>query len=423
MTAPPLHRQATAGPGPGWAWRFGLVFGGQAFSLVGSALSQFVLLWWITDTTGSVSALAFAGLAALLPQAVLSPLGGTLADRWSRRALMIVSDAVSALCMCVLIALFLTGRIELWHAYSMMAVRSAMQAFQLPAASSSVAMLVPAHFLPRAAGLNQMMQSLTLVAAAPLGALAVSLLPMGWALGIDVITVVLGITPLLFLRIPQPRRAPDARTSIAQELREGVQAVWHSPGLLRLYALLGAAMLAVMPTFTLVPLLVKAHFGGGAAEVAWMEGLAGGGMVLGGMLVAALAPRRQMPWVLWGLALSCLAMALTALAPSRLFAVAVLWWTVSGIAFSLGHAPLTALLQTIVPHQLQGRVLSLLHMVEGLASPLGLALASPLGEWLGVRWLFVITGTLGGAVILAGFLSPPLMRLEERSVAGDGDRP
>lgn len=399
-------------PGPRWAWRFGLVFGGQAFSLVGSALSQFVLLWWITDTTGSFSALALAGLVALLPQALLSALGGALADRYSRRLLMIAADAISALCMCVLIALFLTDRTELWHVYSMVAVRSAMQAFQMPAASASVAMLVPQSFLPRAAGLNQMLQSMTLVAAAPFGALAISLMPIGWALGIDVITVLLGIGPLLFLRIPQPRREPGARTSIWHELREGVNVVWRSPGLRRLYTLLGVAMLVVMPTFTLVPLLVMTHFGGGAIEVAWMEGLAGGGMIVGGMLVAAFAPRRKMPWVLWGMALSCVAVALAALVPGRLFITATVWWTVSGIAFALGNAPLTALLQTIVPHQLQGRVLSLLQTVTGLASPVGLALASPLGEWLGVRWLFVITGALGGAVILSGFVSRSLMKLE-----------
>ncbi|MBO1915779.1 hypothetical protein J4727_01890 [Providencia rettgeri] len=56
-----------------------------AGALCGSALTQFVLLWWITDTTGSVSALAIAGIVALLPQALLSPLGGVLADRYSRR--------------------------------------------------------------------------------------------------------------------------------------------------------------------------------------------------------------------------------------------------------------------------------------------------------------------------------------------------
>lgn len=64
-----------AGAGLGWQLRFWSVFGGQALSLIGSPLTQFVLLWWITDTTGSVSALAVAvaGLAALLPQALLSP--------------------------------------------------------------------------------------------------------------------------------------------------------------------------------------------------------------------------------------------------------------------------------------------------------------------------------------------------------------
>jgi len=68
-----------------------------------------VLLWWITDTTGSVSALATAGMAALLPQAVLGPFGGVLADRYNRRILMIAADSISALCMLVLIALFLTA--------------------------------------------------------------------------------------------------------------------------------------------------------------------------------------------------------------------------------------------------------------------------------------------------------------------------
>lgn len=79
-------------------------------------MTQFVLLWWITDTTGSVSSLAATGQAALLPQALLSPLGGILADRYSRRLLMVVADAVSAVCMLVLIALFLTD-VSVWPSH------------------------------------------------------------------------------------------------------------------------------------------------------------------------------------------------------------------------------------------------------------------------------------------------------------------
>lgn len=413
-----MLEQAVHDPGPRWRLRFWMIFSGQALSLVGSALTQFVLLWWITDTTGSVSALATAGMAALLPQALLSPLGGTFADRYSRRLLMIAADVISALCMVVLIVLFLTERIELWHAYVMMFVRSAMQAFQTPAATASMAMLVPRDFLPRAAGLNQSLQSFTVVAAAPLGALAISVMPMGWALGIDVGTALLGIVPLLVFRIPQ-LRAVGARgiRGIWTEFREGLTLVWGHPGLRRLYGLLGAVVLVIMPSFALLPLLIKEHFNGGAPQVALMEGLAGIGMVLGGMVVAALAPRRQVPWVLWGFAASCLALALTGLVPGQLFGVAVAWWVLSGFTFILGNAPLTALLQATIPNQLQGRALSLLAMAMGLAAPVGLALATPLGEWIGIRWLFVLMGVAGTLVSLAGFLSPPLRKLdmEQRS--------
>lgn len=408
-------------PGPGWQRRFWAIFGGQALSLIGSALTQFVLMWWITDTTGSAAALATAGMVALLPQALLGPLGGTFADRYSRRALMIGADTVSALCMLVLIALFLTERVELWHVYTMMFVRSAMQAFQAPAAAASTAMLVPTSFLPRSAGLNQTLQGIMTVAAAPLGALAIGVMPLGFALGIDVVTALLGIVPLLLFRIPQPPTAPSHETSLWTEFKEGVALIWNHPGLRRLYGLLGAIVLAILPSFTLLPLLVKTHFGGGAGDVALMEGLSGVGMIVGGLIITALAPKRYVPWVLLSFAVACLALALTALAPSDSFWLAVVWWVTSGVAFIMGNAPFTALLQTSIPNRLQGRALSLLATVMGLAGPVGLALAGPLGEWLGVRWLFAAQGLLGTLVCLLGLLSPSLRRLDAASTRPSAD--
>ncbi|PYE50530.1 MFS transporter [Deinococcus yavapaiensis] len=415
---PPLNPQpsptALLHPDPGFGWqrRFWAIFSGQACSLIGSALTQFVLMWWITSTTGSAAALATAGMAALLPQALLGPLGGTLADRYSRRALMIGADVVSAACMLVLIALFLTERVELWHVYTMMSVRSAMQAFQEPAAAASTAMLVPASFLPRAAGLNQTLQGIMTIAAAPLGALATSVMPLGFALGIDVVTALLGVVPLLLFRVPQVKPTSAQKTSLWSEFREGVTLVWQHPGLRRLYALLGVIVLAILPSFTLLPLLVKTHFGGGASDVALMEGLSGVGMIVGGAAIAAIAPQRHMPWILPSFAVACLSLALTALAPSDLFWLAVVWWVTSGVAFIMGSAPFTALLQTTIPNHLQGRALSLLAAVMGLAGPIGLALAGPLGEWLGVRWLLVTQGLLGMLASLLGVLSPTLRRLD-----------
>ena len=89
-----------------WRLRFWSIFLGQALSLVGSAITQFVLLWWITDKTGSAAALATAGMAMLLPQAVLGPLGGVFADRHDRQIIVILTDLVSALCVLLLIMMF-----------------------------------------------------------------------------------------------------------------------------------------------------------------------------------------------------------------------------------------------------------------------------------------------------------------------------
>lgn len=392
-------------PGAGWRWRYWSIFSGQTLSVIGSAMTQFVLIWWITDTVGTFGALATAGLMGLLPQALLGPIGGTFADRYSRRMLMMLPDAIGAGCILLLIALFLHGSVALWHVYAAMFVRSAAAAFQMPAAAASEAMLVPAHFLPRAVGLNQTMMGIVTVAAAPLGALAIGVMPVGMALWIDVATAALGIVPLLFFRIPQ-QRLPGERRCIWREFGEGVAVVWRSPRLRRVYTLLTVVVLVVMPSAELLPLLVKQHFGGGAPAVAMLEGLGGAGMVAGGAIVALFVPKRLVSWVLWGFTLSCATLAATALVPPNLFWLAAVFWTLSGVTFILGDAPFTALIQTTVPNHLQGRVLALLGTMMGLAAPVGLLAAAPLGEILGVRWLFVLTGGLGTLVCLIASLSP-----------------
>ena len=400
-----------------WSCRFWVIFGGQSLSLVGSALTQFVLLWWITDTHGSMRDLALAGVFALLPQAILAPLGGALADRYSRRWLMIIADLISALCMLVLIVLFAVQQVVLWHVYTMLALRSAMQAIQAPAASASVSQLVPVHFLARAAGLSQMMQSLTVIAAAPLGASVLAYLPLQWALAIDVATAVIGILPLLYWPIPQPvLAAQDYATPAKQiwhDLRDGVRTTWSQAGLRHLFGLIALVVLIVMPSMTLLPLLVKQYFAGGAAQVAVMESCAGIGMLLAAALVTLRPLRQHLLWLLSGLAASCASLALTALTPCNWFEVATLCWSISGLTYVLGITPLTVILQHQIAPDMQGRVLALLQSMSAFAGPIGLLLAAPLGELLGVRMLFITVGCAGAAVCLAGFRSRPLMALAQ----------
>jgi len=82
-----------------WATPFFIIWIGQAFSLVGSQVVQFAIIWWITKETGSATMLATAALIGLLPQVILGPFAGALVDRWNRRIVIIVADGISALAL------------------------------------------------------------------------------------------------------------------------------------------------------------------------------------------------------------------------------------------------------------------------------------------------------------------------------------
>ena len=395
-----------------WRLRFWSIFLGQALSLVGSAITQFVLLWWITDKTGSAAALATAGMAMLLPQAVLGPLGGVFADRHDRQIIMILTDLVSALCVLLLIMMFEYANVELWQIYVLMATRSAMQAFQGPATMASVATLVPPDFVPRAAGFNQTVQGLSMVGAAPLGALLLSFVPVKYALGVDVLTAAIGISPLLFVTIPPVISTSSRHVRIWAQFRDGIQRIWSDRSLRGLYMLVTITTMFFMPLFTMIPLLVKSRYHGGPPQLALLESLTGVGMIIGGILVAVIAPKRKVPWVLGGMSLSCFLIAATAWLPPELFLVCGALWLIGASAFMLANASLMAVLQTVIAQDFQGRAISVLTTMNAVAAPVGLAIANPLGEFLGVSWLFFVFGLSGGFVMISGFLSESVRRLD-----------
>jgi DHA3 family macrolide efflux protein-like MFS transporter len=278
-------------------------------------------------------------------------------------------------------------------------------------------MLVPDNWLERVAGLNQILQGLTTIAAAPLGALLLAFLPFQGALLVDVVTALLGVAPLLVFVVPQIQRTDTHESGLWSDFVIGARVVLHNRGLLLLFGLATLVVLAIMPTFTLMPLLVKEYFRGGVNDVAFLGSLSGVGIIAGSVLITVMPLfRRRIVTILVAFALSCALIACTALAPSSMLWLATIFWALSGLAFAAGNAPLLALIQKQVPNQVQGRVIAILGALMGLAAPVGLGLVALFSGVVGVRGIFIIGGLSAATLCLFGFAAPSLIRIEETAV-------
>ena len=411
---------STAPPRPQpWAPRFFTIWTGQAFSLLGSQLVSFAVIWWLTQTTGSATVLATASLVGLLPQVLLGPLTGTLVDRWSRRITMIVADGLIAFATVVLAVLFALGHVQIWQVYALLFIRSVCGGFHWPAMQASTTLMVPKEHLSRIQGLNQMLQGGMSIASAPLGALLLAWLPMEGILAIDVVTAILAITPLFFFQVPQPERLDlqadnQAKSSIWQDLRAGFRYVWGWPGLMLIGIMATVINFLLTPAFTLLPILVTKHFNGQAIQLATLESFSGIGFIIGGLVLSAWGGfKRRILTSLLGLVamgLGCLVMGL--LPPSAfVFAVATMLYL--GIINPIVNGPLLAAVQAAVVPEMQGRVFTLINSMAAGMSPIGLIIAGPIADKLGVQTWFIIGGIVTGLMGITSLFIPAIMHFED----------
>ena len=404
-----------------WAGRFFTIWSGQALSLFGSALVQFALIWWLTQESGSATVLAVATLVGMLPQIVIGPFAGALVDRWNRRIIMIAADGTIAIFSLLLAYLFATGAVQIWHIYAVMAMRALGGAFHYPAMAASTPLMVPNEQLTRINGLNQALQGVNSLAAPPIGALLLGILPTQGILLIDVGTALLAILPLLFLSVPQPKRhdeQTEVKPNLFQDVRNGLDYIRTIPGFTAIIFMALFLNFLLVPTAALLPLLVTKHFGRGALELGLLESVMGVGILAGGILLSVWGGfKKKIATSLTGIIGLGVGVMLVGLAPANLFVLALTGNIVLGLMLPIANGPIGALMQTIVRPDMQGRVMSLVNSGATAISPLGLLIAGPFSDWLGIRVWFWAGGILCVMIAIAAFFRPVIMNVENHNGA------
>lgn len=401
-----------------WKLNFFSIWTGQAFSLLGSRLVGFALIWWLTVKFGSGTMLAAASLVGILPEVFLGPIVGVLVDRWNRRWVMALADSTIAVATLLLFFLFAAGVAQPWHVFVILFIRAVGGGFHYPAMMASTTLMVPKTQFTRVQGLNQILQGALSVVAAPLGALLLDVMDIHWILLIDVGTAMLAVLPLFFAKVPQPVRTPQqagaSAPSVWTEFKEGLRYVWSWPGLFAMLLLATMINMVVSPAFSLLPLLVKNHFQGQAINLATLESALGFGMLGGGLLLGVWGGfKRKIKTSMLGLCIMGLSMIALGAAPGKLFIIAVIANFFIGSALALANGPLHAIIQSVVDPDKQGRVITLIGSVATAMTPIGLGLAGPIADLLGVQTWFIAGGIITLAMAACGVLIPAIYHLED----------
>ncbi|WP_170198392.1 MFS transporter [Streptomyces chryseus] len=392
--------------------QFARLFVGQSLSVLGDRVSFVAVPFAVLSVGGSVSDVGLVAAAGLLPMLLFTLVGGVWADRFRRHRIMLISDLVRFAVQTLLAGLLLTGVAEVRHLVLLMIVFGAADAFFMPAATGLMPLVVRPDRLREANALRGFVQSSGLVLGPALAGGLVAWVGPGGALALDALTFAVSAA---FLARLKPRETASETVRIAaggtflRELREGWAQVRSRSWLWSGMAAMAVYHVVVLPSvFVLGPVLAEREWGGAAS---WSVVVAafGIGSIVGDVCAYRLKVARPMALAAAALAVaSCQAIIIGSGASLALIAFLE---AVTGVAVSLFFVLWETALQAHVPEAALSRVSSYDYLLSAGLMPLGLTLAGPVSESVGVRPTLYAMTAVAVPAALALLRVPAVRRL------------
>lgn len=420
---------------------FVIIWVGQLFSLLGTAMTQFGITIWAWQETERATALALVGFCGFLPVVLLSPLAGALVDRWNRKLVMMLSDIAAGMGTILLLILYATGHLQIWHLCVITAFEGAFGAFQFPAYSAAISLIIPKEQYGRASGMLSLAHSASGILAPVAAAALLARLGLTSIFAIDVATLILAVSILFFVHIPQPTLTPEEaarpRNSLLEDTLFGFHYVWEHRSLLWLQMTFFAINLIAVFGMTVLNPMILARTGNDEMILGSVQSAGAIGGLIGGLILSAWGgPKRRIYGVLGGMVL----ISLLGTLPMGLGRTVFVWSAAQFlILFILPilNGSNQAIWQSKVPPALQGRVFSVRLLIAQITAPLGMLLAGPLADyvfepamraggslaptfgWLvgtgpgaGMALMIVISGILGTFVGIIAYFFPLIRHVE-----------
>ena len=362
---------------------FRLFLTGQLLSVIGTWVQSVAQSWLVYKLTGSTVMLGLVGFASQIPY-LFSPIGGVLADRFNRRKLLILTQALMAAQAVVLAWLTLSGRVEEWTVFYLALSLGIIGLFELTARQSFIVEMVGKEDLMNAIALNSSMYNLGRVIGPSVAGILLASIGEGWCFAVNAVSFIAVIIGLLMMRLPPAPARTDHSSPVAQ-LREGARYVLQSKPTRALLINLGVLSVFNYPAMVLMPVFADRLLGGGPTTLGYLLTSFGAGAMVGALMMASridlsgISRRIVRSTIIYSVAL--LGFAFVSWLPLACLLVAI---TGGGIMTQI--ASTNTALQSITPDHLRGRVVGYYGMMFLGMVPIGSLLAGWLGDWIGVRW-------------------------------------
>jgi MFS family permease len=387
------------------AWRalrhrnFKLFFAGQSISLIGTWMTRVATSWLVYRLTGSALLLGVVGFAGQIPTFLLAPFAGVLVDRLNRRKMLVWTQALAGLQSLALAGLTLAKVITIHEVIWLSVLQGLINAFDMPGRQAFLIQMVEdKEDLGNAIALNSSMVNVARLIGPALAGFVIAGVGEGYCFLIDGISYLAVIASLLMMRvnIAQARRAA---TSMLEQLKEGWTYVRGFPPIRTILLLFALISLMGMPFMVLMPIFASDVLHGGPHTLGFLLGASGVGALISAISLAlrktvrGLTTMIQISAALFGVGLICFGL-------SRSLLLSMLLMVVVGFGMMQGLAASNTVIQTLVPEDKRGRVMSYYTMAFVGMAPFGSLLAGGLAHRMGAPHAVMITG----AFCLAGSL-------------------
>jgi MFS family permease len=370
--------------------------------------------WLVYRLTGSAVLLGAVGFASQFPIFLVAPIGGLIADRHNRHRVVIGTQTASMILAFLLAWLTLAGRIQVWHLFVLSSLLGIVNAFDIPARQSFIVEMVGKQDLMNAIALNSSMFNGARILGPAIAGVLVASIGEGWCFFANAVSYIAVLAGLLMMHV-QARRTAGTSASPLKHLMEGFRYARHTLPIRSLLLLLGLVSITGMPFAVLMPIFADRILHGGARGLGLLMGATGIGALLGALTLAAKKGLKGLPvWVLR--AAGGFGLSLILFSFSRSFWLSFLLLIPAGFSMMTQMAVSNTLIQSMVPDQLRGRVMSLHSMMFMGVAPIGALFAGAMANKIGAPWTVALggIGCLIGAAVFGSQLT--VMRAETREL-------